>query len=209
MRSAIVLSAAFALSLVACGKQEDVQESQTSAAPPVEAPPTATPAPPPTAEAPTETPAVSVDTSLPAVDQAPAPATPAAPASSAPSESQAKGADEAKASPQPAKEAKPKAEEAKTSGGTPSREDALALANKSGCLACHAVDKKVVGPAWNEVAARYKGEGGAQAQLVEKVKKGGQGNWTQMTGGMPMPPYSPRVSDQDIDTLVRFILALR
>ncbi len=86
--------------------------------------------------------------------------------------------------------------------------DALDLAKKSGCLACHSIEKKVVGPAWKDVAAKYKGDGAAKATLVEKVKKGGKGNWTSVTGGVPMPPYSPRVADADIDTLVDFILTL-
>lgn len=82
------------------------------------------------------------------------------------------------------------------------------LAQKSGCTACHAIDKKVVGPAWADVAAKYKGDSGAKAQLVNKVKTGGKGNWTEVTGGVPMPPYSPRVSDADIEKLVDFVLSL-
>lgn len=84
----------------------------------------------------------------------------------------------------------------------------LELAKKSGCLACHSVEKKVVGPAWKDVAAKYKGDAGAKARLVEKVKKGGKGNWTEVTGGAPMPPYSPRVKDEDIAKLVDFVLGL-
>lgn len=84
----------------------------------------------------------------------------------------------------------------------------LDLAKKSGCLACHSVEKKVVGPGWKDVAARYKGKADAKANLIAKVKKGGKGNWTDVTGGAPMPPYSPRVSDADIEKLVDFILAL-
>ena len=84
----------------------------------------------------------------------------------------------------------------------------LDLAKTAGCLACHAVDKKIVGPAWNDVAAKYKGDAGAKATLIEKVKKGGKGNWTSVTGGVPMPPYSPRVADADIEKLVDFIIAL-
>jgi len=84
----------------------------------------------------------------------------------------------------------------------------LDIAKKSGCLACHGVEKKIVGPGWKDVAAKYKGDAGAKAALVAKVKKGGKGNWTSITGGVPMPPYSPRVSDANIDTLVDFILAL-
>jgi len=84
----------------------------------------------------------------------------------------------------------------------------LALAKKSGCLACHSVEKKIVGPAWKDVAAKYKGDAGAKDRMVAKVKKGGKGNWTKVTGGAPMPPYSPRVSDENIGKLVDFILAL-
>ena len=85
----------------------------------------------------------------------------------------------------------------------------LDLAKKSGCLACHSVEKKVVGPSWNDVSAKYKGDAGAKATLIGKVKKGGKGNWTKVTGGVPMPPYSPRVSDANIEKLVDFILALK
>ncbi len=84
----------------------------------------------------------------------------------------------------------------------------LDLAKKSGCLACHSVDKKVVGPAWKDVAEKYKGDSTARDLLITKVKKGGKGNWTSVTGGVPMPPYSPRVADADIETLVDFILHL-
>jgi len=85
---------------------------------------------------------------------------------------------------------------------------ALELAKKSGCLACHSVDRKIVGPAWLDVGKRYKGKADARATLISKVKKGGKGNWTQVTGGIPMPPYSPRVKDEDIEKLVDFVLSL-
>ncbi len=84
----------------------------------------------------------------------------------------------------------------------------LALAKKSGCLNCHSVEKKIVGPAWRDVAKRYKGQAGARTQLIAKVKKGGSGNWTEVTGGTPMPPNSPRVAHADIETLVDFVLSL-
>ena len=84
----------------------------------------------------------------------------------------------------------------------------LSLAKKSGCLACHTVDKKVVGPAWKDVAKRYAGQEDARSELIKKVKIGGKGNWTEISKGAPMPPYSPRVSDKDIETLVDFILKL-
>lgn len=78
-----------------------------------------------------------------------------------------------------------------------------ALAQKSGCLACHSVDKKVLGPAYKDVAAKYKGDKTAEAKLIEKVKKGGSGTW----GPMPMPANSPQVKDEDIKTLVKWVLA--
>lgn len=92
--------------------------------------------------------------------------------------------------------------------GVPGRDEGLALAQKGGCLACHKIDAKLVGPAWQDVSAKYKGDAEAKARLIEKVKTGGQGNWTAVTGGIPMPPYSPRVSDEDIERLVMFVLSL-
>jgi len=86
--------------------------------------------------------------------------------------------------------------------------EGLDLAKKSGCLACHSIDKKVVGPAWKDVSEKYKGDATAKDTLMTKVKKGGKGNWTAVTGGVPMPPYSPRVADADIEKLVDFVLSL-
>ena len=77
-----------------------------------------------------------------------------------------------------------------------------ALAKKHNCLACHAVDKKLVGPAYKDVAAKYAKDSGAEAKLVEKVKKGGQGVW----GQVPMPP-NPQVPDADVQALVKWILS--
>lgn len=87
----------------------------------------------------------------------------------------------------------------------PSVAPELQLAQANKCMACHAVDKKLVGPAWKDVAAKYRGQKGAEAKLIEKVAKGGSGVW----GPVPMPPNSPQVSDGDIKTLVRFILNLK
>jgi cytochrome c len=81
----------------------------------------------------------------------------------------------------------------------------LQLAQAKKCMACHAVDKKLVGPAWTDVAAKYRGQKGAEAKLIDKVAKGGSGVW----GAVPMPPNSPQVGDSDIKTLVRFILNLK
>jgi cytochrome c len=81
---------------------------------------------------------------------------------------------------------------------------AQAMMQKDGCGACHAVDKKVIGPAYQEVAAKYKGDKDALAKLSDKVKKGGVGVW----GQIPMPPNA-QVSDPDIKDLVSWILTLK
>ena len=78
-----------------------------------------------------------------------------------------------------------------------------ALAQKSGCLACHGVEKKVLGPSYKDVAAKYKSDKGAEAKLVAKVKAGGSGVW----GPVPMPPH-PQVKDEDIKTIVQWVLSL-
>lgn len=100
-------------------------------------------------------------------------------------------------------------------------EDMPALAKKSGCTACHSVDKKVVGPGWADVGKAYNSNGAtstgkkvadilkengaanAEAWLIQKVSKGGKGNW----GGMAMPANAPKVSDADIKELVEFVLS--
>ncbi|WP_455201191.1 c-type cytochrome [Kaarinaea lacus] len=88
------------------------------------------------------------------------------------------------------------------------QDDMLALAKKSGCMACHAVDRKIVGPAWKDVAKRYSGNAAARDQLIEKVSKGGKGNWSEVVGSAAMPPYYPRVSKENIGKLVDFVLSL-
>ncbi len=74
------------------------------------------------------------------------------------------------------------------------------LATKSGCMACHQVDKKVVGPAYQDVAKKYTAKD--EAMLVDKVIKGGAGVW----GQVPMPPNAA-VKPDDVKTLVKWILA--
>jgi cytochrome c len=76
------------------------------------------------------------------------------------------------------------------------------LAKKHACLACHAVDRKLVGPSYKEVAAKYRSDAGAEAKLVDKVKKGSQGTW----GQVPMPPNAS-VPDGDARALVKWILS--
>ena len=78
------------------------------------------------------------------------------------------------------------------------------LAQSSGCMTCHGVDKKVIGPSYKEIAAKYRGDKGAEAALVTKVKAGGKGVW----GDMPMPPNA-HLKDEDIKTMVRYVLSLK
>ena len=81
--------------------------------------------------------------------------------------------------------------------------DAAALAAKYNCSACHAADKKIVGPSYKEIAAKYAGDSGAAAKLEQKVKNGGGGVW----GAIPMPPNN--VPDADLKALVAWILATK
>jgi cytochrome c len=76
------------------------------------------------------------------------------------------------------------------------------LAKKHACFACHTADKKMVGPAYKDVAAKYRGDKDAAMKLAQKVKNGSQGVW----GTVPMPPNSA-VPDADINALVKWILS--
>ena len=80
-----------------------------------------------------------------------------------------------------------------------------ALGKGGGCFACHNVEQKRVGPSWNDISAKYKGNADAKKLLVEWIKKGGTGRWQMGV----MPAYSPRVSDADIDQLADFIISLK
>jgi cytochrome c len=78
------------------------------------------------------------------------------------------------------------------------------LAKKHNCFACHTTDKKMVGPAYKDVAAKYRADKDAPKKLAEKVKKGSQGVW----GNIPMPPNTT-VPDADVNALVKWILSLK
>jgi cytochrome c len=74
--------------------------------------------------------------------------------------------------------------------------------NKAGCMACHAKDKKVIGPAFKDIAAKYKGQD-VTTQLMEKVRKGGSGVW----GPVPMAPNTPdKINDADLKGAIEYIL---
>ncbi len=78
------------------------------------------------------------------------------------------------------------------------------LAQKKNCMACHAVDKKVIGPAYKDVAAKYAGQPDAVNKLAQKVMKGGSGVW----GVIPMPA-NPQVSEAEATQIVQWILSTK
>ena len=80
-----------------------------------------------------------------------------------------------------------------------------AIVKKARCVACHAVDVKRVGPAYKDVAAKYRGDTSAPPKLFDKVRAGGSGNW----GEIPMLPHpADKISDEDLKTSIKWILAL-
>lgn len=202
MRTRNMLLVAMLVALYGCQPETPAQ----SPAEPAMEPPAAAPAEPATSPAMTPAPEQQAEPAqtekkpAPAMEQKPAAAKvnpPAAvmenpaPAMAAPVMPAAKG--------EPAQmiaEAKPAAVLSET--------DALALAKKNGCLVCHAVDKKVVGPAWKDVANKYRGDAGAEARMMDKIAKGGSGVW----GSIAMPP-NPRLSEADRRTLAKFVLSLK
>ncbi len=85
----------------------------------------------------------------------------------------------------------------------PAQADPEADMTKAGCFACHAKDKKLVGPSMKDIAAKYKGQASAVAMLTEKSRKGGKGNF----GQIPMPANPPeKISDADLKAAVEWIL---
>ena len=80
--------------------------------------------------------------------------------------------------------------------------DGLRVARGNACVGCHAVDRKLVGPSFKDIAARYKSDPQAVAKLSKKVKDGGSGVW----GAIPMPAH-PRMSDADLRSVVEWVLA--
>lgn len=78
------------------------------------------------------------------------------------------------------------------------------LAQSSGCMTCHSVDRKVIGPGYKEIAAKYRNDKGAEANLVKKVKAGGSGVW-----GPTMMPPNAHVKEDDIKAIVAWVLTLK
>jgi cytochrome c len=81
--------------------------------------------------------------------------------------------------------------------------DPQSLAQSKGCLSCHAVDAKLVGPAYKDVAKKYAGDKGAEDRLVQKVVKGGSGIW----GQIPMP--GGMATEAEARVLVKWVLGLK
>ena len=86
---------------------------------------------------------------------------------------------------------------------TPAMANPEEAMTKAGCMACHAKDKKILGPSFKDIAAKYKGQAGAVALLVDKSRKGGKGSF----GPVPMPPNPvDKISDADLKSAVEWIL---
>lgn len=88
---------------------------------------------------------------------------------------------------------------------TPAFADGLEYTKKAGCMNCHAVDRKVVGPSFKDVAAKYKDDTNAEAKLLKKVLNGGYGVW----GKMRMPANRGKMTDQEFKVIVSWILSLK
>ena len=88
--------------------------------------------------------------------------------------------------------------------GPMSSEASMELARSKNCIACHSVDKQVLGPAYKEVAAKYAGDKEALARLTKKVREGGVGVW----GQIPMPA-NPQVTEAEAQTLAKWVLSLK
>lgn len=200
MRTGNLLLASLLVALYGCQPETPAQPpAEPAMAPPVTAAPVEPAAPAAMMPAPESVPAQSAEPvpaakPTPAVQEKPAavkqeaaPAKPVTPASAAPA---------VKVEAAPA--AKPEAK------AVPSEVDAMGLAKKSGCLVCHSIDKKLVGPAWKDVAAKYRGDAGAEARLMDKIARGGSGVW----GGIAMPPNA-KLGEADRQALARFVLSLK
>ncbi|MEW6354392.1 MAG: c-type cytochrome [Pseudomonadota bacterium] len=175
--SVLIITLTAAVLLTACGKDEE------TAVTPAPAPASEQPAPPSPPPAPAPAPEAA----------APAPQAPAATPSAQPP-----------AEPQSA--APPSEQPAAQAGAALSLEEGRALAQTSGCFACHdkKFERQIIGPNWRDVSKKYKDNPDAHNILVKWIHTGGTGRW----GAAVMPPYSPRVPDEDIEKLATFILSL-
>jgi len=91
---------------------------------------------------------------------------------------------------------------ATASSDTNAKSAATALLNANGCLGCHGIDQKILGPSFHEVSLKYRGQADAASKLAESIRNGGAGKW----GQMPMPSFT-QLSTEDLRTLAEFVLA--
>jgi cytochrome c551/c552 len=84
------------------------------------------------------------------------------------------------------------------------KSDAKTLVARFGCVACHGADRKIVGPAFNAVAAKYRNDSGGSVKVLHQIQQGGGGQW----GSVPMPPF-PQIPAEDANAIARWILALK
>ncbi|MEM7281618.1 MAG: c-type cytochrome [Pseudomonadota bacterium] len=78
---------------------------------------------------------------------------------------------------------------------------------RAGCVQCHGAANQGTGPSFDEIAQRYEGSDSDRAQMRETVLNGGSGNWSKVTGGKAMPPYSNLLSAEEVDALIDWVLA--
>lgn len=81
------------------------------------------------------------------------------------------------------------------------------VARKYGCLGCHAIGKKIIGPSWQDVAHRYANDPNATKRLFNSISNGSQGKWPKQVGNLAMPPHS-YMKNEDITQLAIFIMSL-
>lgn len=137
-----------------------------------------------------------------------APPTPSSPTTTAPANSgvpaaSSSASDTSAASSGPSSVATASTPAAAPAGGAV---DAQAAMKQSDCFSCHAVDKKLVGPAYSWVADRYKGDSNAVSKLAMSIKTGGAGKWNAYTNGVPMPPH-PQLSDAQLKAMAEWVLS--
>ena len=83
---------------------------------------------------------------------------------------------------------------------------AEAQIKKSDCAECHTLRKASIGPSFHDIAVRYRNDPKARTALIETMKNGGKGNWTEVSHAVPMPPYSGRLADAEIQRIVDWVL---
>ncbi|MHB1286764.1 MAG: c-type cytochrome [Leptospirales bacterium] len=84
--------------------------------------------------------------------------------------------------------------------------DVKSLIQQNGCMSCHLLSHKLVGPSYEQIAQRYDGKAGAQSMLAKKIITGGNGHWNDLTGGMAMPPH-PDMTSVEANAIAAWVLS--